>query len=172
MPESNPSSLSELTRTIDEAWAELQAFLGPLTEKNATRRDGNGWTVKDHTTHIAVWEDSVAVLFRGGQRHDALGIDQAFYTEATFDQINAIVRERHRHLSLREAVTQLTQVHDALMAEVRALSNVQLATTVRDFFPQAPREDDRTMGAFIYWNTADHFKEHLPWMKNLTTSAA
>jgi hypothetical protein len=172
MPEPFPSTLSALTKAIDEAWAELQAFLGSLAEENASIQDNNGWTVKDHTTHIAVWEDSVAVLFRGKQRHEALEIDEAFYREATFDQINAIVKERYSHLRLGEAVAQLTQVHDALMAEVRALSEVQLATTVRDFFPQAPREDDRRMIDFIYWNTADHFKEHLPWMRGLTTRAA
>jgi hypothetical protein len=108
----------------------------------------------------------VAILFQGRQ-HEALGIDGAFYKEATFDQINAIVKQRYGHLQLREAVTMLTQVHQALMTEVRALSDAQLRTTVRDFFAQAPREDDRTMIDFIYWNTADHFKEHLPWMRSL-----
>jgi hypothetical protein len=172
MPEPFPSTKSALIKAVDEAWAELHAFLRSLTEENTSRQDDNGWTVKDHATHIAVWEDSVAVLFRGKQRHEALGIDEAFYKEATFDQINAIVKERYSHLRLGEAVALLTQVHDALMAEVQALSEVQLTITVRDFFPQAPREDDRRMMDFIYWNTADHFTEHLPWMRGLTSRAA
>ncbi len=160
-----------MIKEIDEAWAELQAFLRPLTEDNASGQDQSGWTVKDHTNHIALWEDSVAILFRGGRRHEALGIDEAFFREATFEQINAVVKERQSHLELREAVTLLARVHHALMAEVRPLSDLQLATTVRDFFPQAPREDDRTMLAFIYWNTADHYKEHLPWMQTLISNA-
>jgi len=172
MPETFPSTKSALTKAVDEAWGELQAFLESLTEENASRLDDNGWTVKDHVTHIAVWEDSVAVLFRGRQRHEALGIDEAFYKAATFDQVNAVVRERYSHLQLGEALVQLIQVHDALMAEVRPLSEEQLTTTVRDFFPQAPRKDDRKMIDFIYWNTADHFKEHLPWMQSLVSRAA
>lgn len=171
MPERFPSTLSALVKEIGEAWDELQAFLGTLTEKDDSAKDDNGWTVKDHTTHMAVWEDSVAILFRGGRRHEALGIDEAFYKEATFDQINANVKDRYGHLSLGEAVAQLAQVHRALMAEVQALSDAQLRTAVRDFFPQAPREDDRTMIDFIFWNTADHFKEHLPWMRRLRTRA-
>jgi hypothetical protein len=152
---------------VDEAWAELQAFLGRLTEADTARQDARGWTIKDHLTHIAVWEDSVAVLFRGRPRHEALGIEEGFYREATFDQINAILKDRYSHLRLREALTQLGRAHEALMAEVRSLSEAQLATTVRDTFPHAPRDDDRSMIDFIYWNTADHFKEHLPWMHAL-----
>jgi hypothetical protein len=166
-----PLTKNELMRTIDEAWTEFQAFLGSLTEKDTLRKDENDWTVKDHITHLTVWEDSVAVLFRGGKRHEALGIDESFYHTASFDQINAIIRERHAHLHLSETTTLLKRVHQALMLDVDALSEVQLATTVRDFFPQAPREDERTMIDFIYWNTADHFREHLPWMLALTTQS-
>lgn len=172
MPESFPSTKGALIKAIDESWAELQSFLRSLTEENASGQDSNGWTVRDHTMHIAVWEDSVLVLFHGGQRHEPLGVDERFYQQATFDQINEVIKERHSHVTLRQAVDRLRQVHSELMAEVRALSNAQLATTVRDFFPQAPREDDRTMIDFIYWNTGDHFKEHLPWMRGLTTGAA
>jgi len=172
MPEPVPATRSALTRAIDEAWAELHAFLGSLKGENPSSQDDSGWTVKDHTTHIAVWEDSVAILFRGGQRHEALGIDEAFYRAATFDQINAMVKERYSHLQLEEAVAQLSRVHHALMAEVRGLSDVQLTTTVRDFFPLAPRDDDRRVIDFIYWNIADHFKEHLPWMQSLATRAS
>jgi hypothetical protein len=167
-----PSAKSELIRTIDDAWTELQAFLESLTEMGDLRQDSNHWTIKDHITHIFVWEDSVAVLFRGGERHEALGIDESFYSMATFDQINAIIKERNDHLHLGEAIAQLTRVHQALMTDVAALSDVQLATTVRDFFPKAPRQDERSMIQFIYSNTADHFREHLPWMRALTTKAA
>ncbi len=172
MPEPFPSTKSALIKAIDESWAELRSFLGSLTEENASGQDSNGWTVRDHTMHIAVWEDSVAVLFRGGQRHEPLGVDEAFYKEATFDQINEVIKERYSQVLLRDAVDQLSQAHNALMTEVGALSDAQLATTVRDFFPRAPRRDDRKVIDFIYWNTGDHFKEHLPWMRDLTTRAA
>jgi hypothetical protein len=172
MPQPIPSTAGALMHVIYEAWAELQTFLGALGEEDAGAQDGNGWTVRDHTTHIAVWENSVSVLFRGGRRHEALGIDEDYYARSTFDEMNAIIKEQHSHLSLEEAVAQLTQVHHGLMNEVRGLSDAQLATTVRDFFPQAPRGDERRMGDFIYWNTADHYREHLAWMKDLVKGAA
>ncbi len=167
MPESIPSTHGALTHVIYEAWAELQTFLGSLAEEDAQGRDSNGWTVADHTTHIAVWEDSVAILFRDGRRHEALGIDEDFYASATFDQINGLIRERNGHVLLEDAVTQLTQVHHALMADVRKLNDAQLAIPVAEFFPKAPRGDQRRMGDFIFWNTADHYREHLSWMRDL-----
>jgi hypothetical protein len=172
MSQSIPSTPGALMHVIYEEWAELQTFLGALGEDEAQAQDSNGWTVKDHTTHIAVWEDSVSILFRGGRRHEALGLDEGFYARASFDEMNSIIKEQHSHLSLEDAVAELTQVHHDLMEEVRGLSEAQLATTVREFFPQAPRGDERRMGDFIYWNTADHYREHLAWMKDLIKRAA
>ncbi len=167
----SPSTLAQLTAAIDLAWADLQTFLGSLSENDSYMQDSNGWNVKDHTTHMAVWEDSVAILFRGKPRHEALGIAESFYREASFDQINEVIKERYTRLPYRGAVERLDQVHKALMAEVRALSDSQLKATVRDFFSHAPRTDERTVSAFIYENTADHFTEHLQWMRSLLKRA-
>src|SRR3989304_5208188 len=122
MPQPAASSPPGLTTAIDSAWAEFQAFLAVATGKQAARRDPNGWTIKDHATHIAVWEDSVAILFRGGQRHEALGIDEPFYKEGSFDQINEIIKERYSHQQLPEVLRNLNEVHGELMAKVRCLS--------------------------------------------------
>ncbi len=168
MREPFPSTARDLVKAIDQAWEELQSFLGSLNGEADKRQDASGWTVKDHVTHMAIWEDSVAILFRGSHRHVALGVEEAFYKQASFDQINAVIQERYARLRLDEAVGLLDQMHKRLMSDVRALTDEQLATAVRDFFPLAPRADDRRMSDFIYWNTADHFREHLPWMRSLT----
>lgn len=167
MPDPTMSTQAELTRAIEAAWAELQAFVAGLTEKQVWLQDDHGWTIKDHLTHLAVWEDSVAVLFRGGRRHEALGIDEATYAKASFDEINEVIKDRQKHMSLREVTAQLGQVQGALMARVRSLSDADLDRTVRDFFPQAPRSDDRRMIDFLHENTAAHSSEHLPWMQAL-----
>ena len=172
MPNDVPSTPTGLTAAIDAAWAEFKTFLAGVTDKQTSLRDASGWSIKDHAMHVAVWEDSVAILFRGGQRHAALGIDESFYQEASFDQINEILRDRFDHLDLRQVVGKLNEVHGELMIKVRSLTADQLQTTVRDFFPQAPRTDDRLMFRFIYDNTADHFAEHLPWMQAVLAKPA
>lgn len=183
-----PSSTGKLIGAIDKAWSELQGFLSRITPVQASRQDTNGWTIKDHVTHMAVWEASVDILFRGGRRHDALGIDEAFYLttgqghllgpqrptekDASFDQINEVIRTRHQDLTLSEALTMLRDVHKGLVVNARSLTDGDLLTTVSDFFPLAPRGDDRSMAIFILANTADHYVEHLQWMKNLVDRAA
>lgn len=161
------SSLAELTRAMDAAWMDLDGFLSGLTESRRPKVDHEGWTIVDHLTHLWVWEDSVAILFRGEPRHVALGVSEEFYTEASFEAINDHIRERTQGQTFQEAVGQLRAVHRALMASVSDLSDAQLQSEVRDLFPEAPRTDDRRVLDFIYENTADHFIEHLGWMKDM-----
>lgn len=177
-----------LSSAIDEAWCELQDFLSSITPAQAARQDTSGWTTKDHVTHIAVWVASVAILFRGGHRHDALGVNEAFYLatglghllgperpteqDASFDQINEVIKTRHQDLPLSEALTMMSDVHNGLMPYVRSLTQANLQTTVSGFFPLAPRGDDRTMATFISENTVNHYIEHVQWMKDLVDRAA
>jgi hypothetical protein len=188
MSKPRPSSPDKLSGAIDEAWAELQGFLSSITPTQESRKDANGWAVKDHVTHIAAWEASVAILFQGGRRHDALGVDEAFYLatglghllgpqrptekDISFDEINEVIKTRHQDLTLSEALTMMHDAHNGLMVDARSLTEANLHTTVSEFFPQAPQGDDRTMATFIFDNTADHYLEHLQWMKDLVDLSA
>jgi hypothetical protein len=167
MGDSTISTLTELMDAIQSARAELESFLAGLHERDASMKDANGWTVRDHVTHIAVWEDSVAVLFRGGKRHEALGIDERLYAEASFDDMNDVIKRAQEHLTLAQAVAVMHRVHEALMDDVRRLSDAELGTTVRYRFPNAPQSDKRRVIDFFLENTAAHYEEHLPWMREL-----
>lgn len=170
----NPAidTLADLLRSIDSSWAQLEPFLAGLTEKQAIMQDDQGWTVRDHVTHMAVWEESVAVLFDGKPRHEALGIDEAFYAEASFDEINEIIRKRTQSMPLGQALAEWKRAHHELMARVRSLSEDELTRRVRDFFPQAARTDDRLVIDFLHENTAAHIDEHFPWMRAIVSRSA
>lgn len=170
----NPTidTLADLLLAIESSWAPLEPFLAGLTEKQATLQDDQGWTVRDHVTHMAVWEESVAVLFHGKPRHEALGIDEDFYADASFDEINEIIRKRNPSMPLGQALAEWKRVHHDLMAWVRSLSDTELTRRVRDFFPQAPRTDDRLVIDFLHENTAAHIDEHLPWMRAIVGRSA
>jgi hypothetical protein len=167
MGDSTLSTLTELMDAIQSAWSDLESFLAGVDDKDASMKDANGWTVRDHVTHIAVWEDSVAVLFRGGKRHQALGIDEALYAEASFDEINDVIKLAQEHLSLAQAVELMHRMHAGLMDDVRRLPDADLVTTVRYHFPNAPQSDKRRVIDFISENTAAHYEEHLPWMREI-----
>lgn len=165
MSEPSLSTVTDLDRALQSARAELESFLAALTEADLLAEDASGWTIKDHLTHLIAWEDSVAILFQGGQRSEGLGVDAEFYDVASFDEVNDVIMKAQRHLTLGEALASLRQTHDALLAGVRSLSDPDLHRTVADFFPQAPRDDDRRLVDFIYENSASHVAEHLEWMR-------
>ena len=165
------STMLELLVEVNTAWAALEAFLGGLTDRQMMdMRDDQGWNVKDHITHVAVWDESVLILFRGKPRHEALGIDQSLYVTASFDEINTIIRNQYKDMSLPAAIKQLRSTHSGLMASVQTLSDANLNRSVSEFFPQIPTNDERRVIDIIYDNTAQHFSEHLIWMESLVSS--
>jgi hypothetical protein len=158
--------------SVDSAWQDLYSFLSALSPSQASLRDHVGWSVKDHVTHLAVWEDSVTVLFRGGRRHEALGIDESVFSAGAFDEINEAIKSRLEAIPLTQAMHQLDQGHSQLMARLSALSDADLMSTVRDTFPSAPRTDERPLASLIWDNTGGHFVEHLEWMRELASKSA
>jgi hypothetical protein len=166
------SELARLTASIDAAWKDLHAFLAVVTPDQASKRDQAGWSVKDHVTHLATWEDSVAILFRGGRRHEALGIEEPMYATGSIDEINEVVKARLGGTSLEEAIHDLEAAHSQLMSHMRTLHDADLTAKVRKFFPQAPGNDDRSLSSLNLDNTGGHFTEHLEWMCDLVGRAA
>ncbi|HET7009174.1 MAG TPA: DinB family protein [Anaerolineales bacterium] len=172
MSEATISTVDQLRQTFETAWLAFESFLAGLKPEDASKKDGAGWGVKDHVTHLAIWEESVAIVFRGGKRHEALGIDEPFYQQGSFDEINEVIKKREEHLTIDQSVERLRAVHHELKDELRALSNADLLKTVREFFPTAPRTDDRPVVVFLYDNTAGHIVEHLPWMEALVSGSS
>jgi hypothetical protein len=166
------SELAKLTASIDAAWEDLYLFLAAVTPSQASRRDPAGWSVKDHVAHLGVWEHSVAILFRGGRRHEALGIEEPFHAADSFDQINEVIRARLEGTTLQEAICTLEGAHGQLMGYLRALCDADIGAKVREFFPQAPRNDERSLASLIWDITGGHFAEHLEWMRDLAGRTA
>jgi hypothetical protein len=165
------SELTKFTASIDAAWKDLHSFLGAVPPGQASKRDQAGWSVKDHVAHLAVWEDSVVILFRGGRRHEALGIEEPFYAASSMDEINEVIKVRLEGTALQEAIRNLEGAHRQLMGHLRTLRDADLNAKAREFFPQAPRNDDRSLASLIWDNTGRHFTEHQEWMRDLVGRA-
>jgi len=166
------SELAKFTASIDAARNDLHSFLAAVTPGQASKRDQAGWSVKDHVAHLAVWEDSVTILFRGGRRHEALGVDEPLLTAGSFDEINEVIRARLEGSTLQEAIRTLEGAHKQLMGHLRTLRDADLNAKAREFFPQAPANDDRPLTSLIWDNTGGHFTAHLEWMRDLAGTAA
>ncbi len=162
---------AQLLAEIERAWDALNAYLAPMTDAQMTGvNDEHGWSVKDHLVHIAAWEDSVVFFLQGKSRYEALGVDETLFANGGFVEINDVIQELRKGLSFGEAIAQLHDTHAKLMALLHPLTDADLNEPLQHFFPSSPASDQRLAIDLIRDNTADHFLEHLGWMKVLVAA--
>lgn len=83
-----------------ETRRELLAAIDGLSDQQMTERTLEGWSVQDHLTHIAFWDDiRAAEVARISTGHDSAWRLTAEQDEA----LNAIAHEVRRSLSLDQA---------------------------------------------------------------------
>ena len=169
MGEREATTKAELLEDIEKAWPELQAYLSRLSESQLTTiKDAEGWTVKDHIIHMTAWERSVVFFLQGKPRHEGLEVDVEVYLRHDDDEINAAVYEARKDLPYSEALGQFREVHAQLMRLVEQMTDDDLQKPYSHFLPNEPRDgDEPTALDMIYGNTADHFSEHLGWIRDL-----
>ena len=160
---------AELLSTIEVSWTTLQSTLAKLTEAQLTTiHDEQGWSVKDHIIHLLYWERSALFFLQGKARHTGLDVEEALYATDDEDAINAAIFQKHKDLPLAEALARFSKVHQQLVTWLPPLSDVDLQKRYRAYLPDEPGEGDGPP-AFnvVYGNSAQHFAEHLAWIKTL-----
>lgn len=160
---------ADLVWEMDAAWTGLNEALNRCTEEQLTQvRDSQGWGVKDHLSHMAAWERSVVVFLQGKPRHVGLGVDEALYLTGDEDRINAAIREKHKHLSLAQALADLQEVHSQLLNLIEPMSDDELYRSNSDYQPEGGgARDERPIIGMIYVNSAHHLREHQGWIESL-----
>lgn len=168
MTEQRVTTKVELLTAIEGAWPTLNAMLDRLTPSQLLLTDGEGWTVQDHVTNMAIWERSVVFLLQGKPRHEGLGVDEGVYEQGDEDAINAMIRQHNSNLSWNDALQQLRDVHGQMMALLEPLSDADLQQPYRHYLPDEPGEGDGPpVINVIYGNTAGHWAEHQAWIAAL-----
>jgi hypothetical protein len=160
---------AELLADIERDWTKLNTALDRFTEAQLTTlTDEQGWTAKDHVIHLMAWERSVVTMLQGKPRYEGLGVAENLYLTEGFDAINAVIQARRQGLPLAEALAQLRQTHQQLLALLEPLTDQELQQSYRHFLPAEPGEgDDRLAIDVVYANSAAHFREHLDWIEEL-----
>ncbi len=172
MSDQTSMTVTELRAEIAMAWEELWAYLSGLAPGQLTGLyDAEGWTVKDHLTHLVAWEQSVISMFEGQPRHLGLGVDQALYEADEFDPINAAIQQQRKDVPLEAALDQLRGTHAELMRHLESTSDSELNRPAGEVFPQVVPGEQRTPGRIVFDNTAEHFREHLEWIRTLVDGA-
>jgi hypothetical protein len=166
----NVTTKVELLRDIEMAWSALIGAVNRLTEAQSTRlRDEQGWSVKDHITHMTAWERSVVFLLQHKPRHEGLGVPEEVFLQRDDDVTNAAIQTRHKAQPLSDAVSELRDVHARLLNLIQPLTDEDLHKPYSHFLPNEQRDDDPAVIETIYGNTSEHFNEHLEWIQALAT---
>jgi uncharacterized damage-inducible protein DinB len=142
MSEQDRDALLQRYRKTREA---LLAAIAGLSNEALTERSIDGWSVKDHLAHLALWDD---VRASEVQRISAGHASAWRMTEAQDDAYNAMSYELRKDLSLEQAKWELAT------SRQRLLDAIASAT-------------DRGLDASLYGDAAlvsDHEAEHTAWI--------
>ncbi|HEY3062531.1 MAG TPA: DinB family protein [Chloroflexota bacterium] len=161
-----PRSAAEVVQRVERGWAALQALIADLDTHQLTAPGPEGWSVKDHLIHIGAWENALLTILGGRPQRDAFGLDADAYDRIdSVDQLNAIVYERNKDLPLDEVSWRVADIHQRLVAALRALTDPDLERTVADLGSDAG--DDRPIRDKIEGDTYGHYAEHVGWIQEV-----
>lgn len=159
-------STQEMLRRMEQGWNNFQAYLNTLSdEQMTTLTDKVGWTVKDHLTHLAVWEDGMEALFKGQSRPERMGLDKATLASHDYDKMNDIIRLQHKDKSLAQVRQMLNDAHQRLVAAVSQLSDSDLLRPYSSFDPSST--SNNPVWPSIVGNSYEHYVEHQEWIQTL-----
>lgn len=166
--EREPVTIANMTRHINDGWAELQAFIATLTPAQMTEAmDAAGWTVKDHLIHLAVWQDGITALLKGEPRLGTMGVDEATW-EQGHDAVNALIQSQHRAMPLNDVLATLERSHDSIITTLATMRDDDLMLPYEHFDATQTRE--YPIFAYIVGNSFEHYREHIPWMRAIVDS--
>lgn len=153
--------LRDLLAVVD-GYSE-EAMRGPV--------DDQGWNVRDHLTHLAVWADGIAALLRRESRWEAMGLGIAEpEAEPDYDLLNAALVVQHRHLTAVGARAWVIEAHTRVSAAMDGLTDAELGMPYDRFVAPFTGDEGRPISEYILGNTEDHYDEHTPWIRELATT--
>lgn len=153
-------TIAELVVRIREERAALEAVIRPLSESELVRPRVEGWSIKDHLAHIAVWERVlVGKHLEGRTFADAAGMDPATVA-ATIEMtaetsLNEWFYTRDRNRPLAEVLTEFEAAHREVLRAVGQLRDAALTASSDHDQSYAP-----TLLQAIIGDTYADYQEH------------
>ena len=108
----------ELIDYTTAEWETLVTYVDGLTDDQWTEpTDAAGWSVKDHVSHVALWDRAVIEALRNQvPMRETLGISETAWSAGSFDPMN----EEIRHLAETDSVDRVKADRDATWADLVA----------------------------------------------------
>src|SRR5688572_25512497 len=86
-----PTTKAELIDQLANGRKHLEELIASLSEDQLMRYGSDGWSVKDHLAHLAMWEVGMAALLRKQPRWEAMGLDREAVAQHDTHVMNAII---------------------------------------------------------------------------------
>lgn len=134
--------VAELVRRVEEGWRPFRGAVGARRDA-LDERTSTGWRLRDLVAHVVGWEGETArrlTIFR----IDGVRLEPFLGTDA----LNAESVARYGRMSVPLLLDELDRTHDALVHEVRTLSDDELL------------RNDAWAELIVAANTFDHYAEH------------
>jgi hypothetical protein len=171
MTEMPRATKAEITDRTAGAFDALTGVLDTIDEADMVGpTDDEGWTVLDHIVHLCCWAEGIAALLRREPRWERMGVPEFDPgqrppgTDVDFDQVNAVMRERNRGLTVAEARQRLQAAHREVTAAVDALNDDELNLPYGRFVEPFTEDTGDPVFGRVLGNTAGHYEEHIPWI--------
>lgn len=166
MSDPTPRTTKALIGRIQTARDELEGQIAPLSEAELTRPGPEGWSVKDHLAHLALWRRSLIALLEGTDRAAAVGLAERDGDEDhDIDAINARLYANERDRPLAEVLADFRATHRQALDLVARLSDEDLTRPYSHYQPQAQPRNEQPVVGWIAGNTYEHDAEHAEWIK-------
>lgn len=156
-----PATLDELLARIDREWERLGSLLQRITPEQMQAPLADGWSPKDHLTHVTAWERFMTgAAIGGGPAHEAMGLTVEQFEPWDVDRFNELFRQAGARMSLAEVVAALRSAHEQARAAVAGITWVEWHGQMMEAGdgPPEPRL------AWITGNTYEHYLEHWQWL--------
>jgi hypothetical protein len=153
----------ETIARIDQANRELQAFLADKSDGELIEPGDDGWSVKDHLAHLAVWMTGLTAMLQREDRAAAMGVSRAAWDADDTDTINAEIYGAWADRSLNDVREALAHARLDLAEALANLSDDDLYRPFSDFVPDA--EEQEPIINWVAGNTFGHVEEHLEMLR-------
>jgi hypothetical protein len=161
-------SKAELLRRIYAGYSQLEETLQAITPEEMGRAGPEGWAIKDHMIHLAVWERGIAELLTRQDRYAGMGIPNPTEKGLDEDAINDLIYRQHADRSALEAREVLNEAHTQLLQAVEALSDAELQQPYSVFLPADQQPGPQNpVWHWIVGNTYGHYELHLGYIQSL-----
>ncbi len=168
----SPKNKQEALAVMAREREALEKTFQGLSDAQMTAPGAEGWSVRDHLMHIAVWEQGIVALLNKQSRYAAMSLSRDEWLNADGDEKNALIHERTKSRSLADVRATFHDSHQQMLEVLTQLTDEDLLKPYWHYAPEeAPSDDKRPVYAWIAGNTYGHYAEHREWIQQLIAKA-